>query len=211
MDVFERNGYPASFIRRAIVSRNRTGVQQMTQTHDELIKQRIFLPHAKDISKLTTCLLEPYGIQVARKPTSTLRRLVSRPKRPTTSSDQTCVTYKVQCTNCWKLYVGQTGRKLSTRMHEHQLAVKKHESLSLISSHADAQLHSFNFPDVLDRAMMKGGREFLEAWHLTSDSINRHIELDNIYLPTSWKKSQSAQAIGHHVMPYEKIDYSNGL
>ena len=152
--------------------------------------QRIFLPYVKDISELTTRLLKPYGIQVAHKPTSTLRRLVSRPKRPTTSSDQTRVVYKVQCTNCEKFYVGQTGRKLSTRMHEHQLAVKRHDPLSLISIHADAQLHSFNFSDVtvLDRAMTKGGREFLEAWHSTSDSINRHIELDNIYLPIRLKE-----------------------
>ena len=85
---------------------------------------------------------------------------------------------------------------------EHQLAVKGHDSPTLISIHTDAQFHSFNFSDVtvLDRAMTKGGIAFLEAWHSTSDSINRHIELDNIYLPIRLKKSQNAQAIGHHVM-----------
>ena len=148
-------------------------------------------------------MLKPHGIQVAHKPTSTLRKLVSNPKRPIEMSDHTHIVYKVQCANCEKFYVGQTGRKLKTRMHEHQLAVRRHDALSLISIHEDAQCHKFDFSNVqiLDRAVTKGGREFLEAWYSSTNSINRHIELDNIYLPIRSKEITRPLQDTSHMRP----------
>ena len=69
-------------------------------------------------------------------------------------------------------------------MSKHQLAVRRHDPLSLISIHKDAHCHRFKFSNVhvLDRAITKYLRKFLEAWYSTSDSINHYIELYSIYL-----------------------------
>ena len=91
----------------------------------------------------------------------------------------------IPCSNCPKKYVGQTGRKLSTRLHEHQLAVKRHDQLSLISSHEDMANHKFDLAatKIIGQAHTKHSREFLEAWLSTSECVNRHIELDPSYQP----------------------------
>ncbi|GAA50808.1 hypothetical protein CLF_105067 [Clonorchis sinensis] len=93
------------------------------------------------------------------------------------------VVYHINCSKCNKFYVGQTGRKLCTRIKEHNAAVRRHDSLSLISIHEDQEGHKFNIKNVkiLAYGYTKHGREFLEAWYSTADSIKRCIELDPIY------------------------------
>ena len=147
--------------------------------------------------------MKPHGIQVVHRPTSTLRKLVSNPKRPTEMSDHTHIVYKVQSANCERIYVGQTGRKLETRMHEHQLAVRRHDALSPISIHEDSKCHKFDFSNIqiLNRAVTKGGRECFEAWYSSTNSINRQIELYNIYLPIRSKEITRALQGKSHIRP----------
>ena len=42
------------------------------------------------------------------------------PKDKTPILDQCGLIYKIPCKNCDNFYVGETGRSLSTRLHEHQ-------------------------------------------------------------------------------------------
>ena len=140
------------------ISRHRTEAKQEIQKQNDPTNiRRVLLFYVKDISELTARLLKPHGIQAAHKPASTLRKLVSNPKRPTEMSCQTHIVYKVQCTNCEKFYVDKRGGNSKTRMHKHQLAVRRHDALSLISIHEDAHYHKFDFSNVkiLDRAVTK--------------------------------------------------------
>jgi len=95
------------------------------------------------------------------------------------------VVYQVDCGQCPAVYVGQTKRKLSTRINEHQAAVRRHDPLSLISVHEDEHGHVFNFETtkVLSTARQRQAREFIEAWYSTDNAINRHVELDPIFAP----------------------------
>ena len=96
--------------------------------------------------------------------------------------------YQIDCRDCSTYYVGQTGRKLSTRLHEHKLAIRRHDQLSLISIHQDKFGHEFDLEGtkILATASHKYAREFLEAWFSSHDAINRHINLDSTY---EWLKS----------------------
>ncbi|KER27260.1 hypothetical protein T265_05663 [Opisthorchis viverrini] len=119
---------------------------------------------------------------VAHKPSATLRKLISRPKDNRDKTKRNNVIYQIDCN---KFYVGQTGRKLCTRIKEHNAAVRRHDPLSLISIHEDQEGHKFNLENakILAYGDTRHGREFLEAWYSTAGSINRCIELDPIYAP----------------------------
>ncbi|VDL88587.1 unnamed protein product [Schistocephalus solidus] len=66
---------------------------------------------------------------------------------------------------------------------EHKLAIRQCDPLSLVFAHALELDHRFNWDgtDVVARAYTKQVREFLEAWHSSTTSINRHVDLDSHY------------------------------
>nr|VZH95507.1 unnamed protein product [Spirometra erinaceieuropaei] len=89
------------------------------------------------------------------------------------------VVYRLQC-NCGKYnYVGETGRRLQTRIHEHKLAVRR-----LDPTHAAQMGHIFNFDavEIVDRGGDHTARQVQEAWVSTDCSVNRHINLPPLYL-----------------------------
>ena len=111
--------------------------------------------------------MNQHGVEVAHQPTATLRTILFKPKRRVEPLDQANVTYTIECGDCEKHYVGRMGRKLSTRLREHQAAVKRHDQLSLVSAHEDSLGHKFDFGrvSVVDHGSTRYTREFLEAWH----------------------------------------------
>eukprot|EP00061_Rhincodon_typus_P002851 g18659.t1 len=87
--------------------------------------------------------------------------------------------YFIPCKDCDKRYIGQTGRKLATRIHEHQRATKGHDQYSLVSIHTDKENHQFDCDNtrILRQAKHRQAQEFLEAWFSTKKAINKHVEL----------------------------------
>ncbi|XP_072430928.1 uncharacterized protein [Chiloscyllium punctatum] len=135
-NVFKKNGYSKNTVHRFFKNKPR----QADQTQPETLTT---LPYIKEVSKMTTRLLRPLGILVAHKPTNTLKQKLTNLKDPVQPKDKTNVIYKIPCKDCHKHYVGQTGRKLATRIHEHQLATKRHDPLSLIALHTDEKKTPF--------------------------------------------------------------------
>ncbi len=82
-------------------------------------------------------------------------------------------------------YIGQTSKKIETRITEHKNAIKRHDLRSLPAAHTYDNCHTFNWTEtqLLGRAQTKHAREFKEAWYSTdSNTINRHIDIPTIYL-----------------------------
>nr|VZI41998.1 unnamed protein product [Spirometra erinaceieuropaei] len=79
-------------------------------------------------------------------------------------------------------YVGETGKRLCTRLHKHQLAVNREDKLSLVYGHIQQEKHSFAFGEasVIGRASDKMARLVLESWS-SVDTINRAIDLHPTY------------------------------
>ncbi|GAA55505.1 hypothetical protein CLF_108196 [Clonorchis sinensis] len=175
--LLQKNGYPRNFIWRSL--RKPTTIDATAQNAGK----RITLPYIKNTAEMTARLLRQHNITVAYKPANTLRKTLSRPKGKLDPTTRNNVIYRIQCKDCDKRYIGQTGRKLSTRIHEHKLATERHDQFSLISVHKDQEGHEFDWSGVhiLGQARTKKEREFIEAWYSTKGSINKHIEIDPIY------------------------------
>nr|VZI15781.1 unnamed protein product [Spirometra erinaceieuropaei] len=171
----EVNGYPRSFIRECRREFNRE------RPNDEKPKFWLAIPYMRNVSEATERILSPFGIGVAQKPESTIRQQIMRPKDQLPATEQSAVVYSIPCQDCSARYVGETGKRFCTRLHEHQLAVNREDKLSLVYGHIQ-QKHSFAFGEasVIGRASDKMARLVLESWS-SVDTINRAIDLHPVY------------------------------
>ncbi|VDL90914.1 unnamed protein product [Schistocephalus solidus] len=86
------------------------------------------------------------------------RANVERPvsaKDPIPNREKSAVVYRLQCSCGICNFVGETGRQLQTRMHEHQLTVRRLDPKSEVATHAAQTRHVFNF----DAAEIVGRRD----------------------------------------------------
>ncbi|BHF79225.1 hypothetical protein SprV_0602234500 [Sparganum proliferum] len=105
-----------------------------------------------------------------------------RPKDPLPVTEQSAVVYSIPCQDCDARYVGETGKRLGTRLHEHQLAVNRKDKLSLVYGHTLERNHNFAFEKarVVGRANDKMARLMLESWS-SNGTLNRAIDLHPAY------------------------------
>jgi len=176
-NIFRANGYPNNFVRRYIKQTN-PRQQPRSLQNDDKSKWRS-IPYINTVSEATARILAPYGIKVAHKPTSTLRGQLMKPKTPLEASEKSAVVYRINCKKCVTNYVGETGKRLGTRLHEHECAIRRQEGSSQLWMHMVEADHQFNFPEanVIAQGGHKGIRLMNEAWFSESASINRRIDL----------------------------------
>ena len=67
---------------------------------------------------------------VAHEPNNTLRKQLKKIKDQMKKEDCTGVVYSIPCKDCDMSYVGQTKRKLETRIKEHKRDVRNSSRLS---------------------------------------------------------------------------------
>nr|VZI00893.1 unnamed protein product [Spirometra erinaceieuropaei] len=105
-----------------------------------------------------------------------------RSKDQLPATEQSAVVYSISCQDCSAKYVGDTGKRLCTRLHEHQLAVNREDKLSLVHGHRQQEKHSFAFGEasVIGRASDKIARLALGSWS-SVDTTNRAIDLHPAY------------------------------
>ena len=92
---------------------------------------------------------------IAHVPNQKLRTRLVHPKDKITAKERTNVVYKINCKDCPQYYVGKTGRKLDTRLKEHQAAIRRHvETLFR---------HNFDNTTIITTAPRKKSRLLKEA------------------------------------------------
>lgn len=97
--------------------------------------------------------------------------------------------YKVSCHDCDSSYVGQTKRKLNTRIKEHRADIKKRSgSPSVISQHRVEYGHDFEWDNIkiLDREIGYNKRLISEMLHIKSQNNSLNKQEDTEFLPESY-------------------------
>ncbi|BHF70512.1 hypothetical protein SprV_0301356300 [Sparganum proliferum] len=193
-ELFSQNGYPKDFVRRCMRQRESREKEPGSSNQTPGLSTWRTLPYIKNVSELVERHLRKHQIRVAHKPTTTLRSQLVHPKDRVSQLNKKEVVYKIPCDACAAVYCGQTGKSASTRIHEHQLAVKRRDHLSQVAMHTLDTGHTFAWDKarVVAVCPLKKGREFLEAMHSDESCINRHIELDAAYrnLKEKWKRRE---------------------
>ena len=77
------------------------------------------------VSLKLSCSLRTFGSRPAFHLLSTTKKLFSKLKDPIPSDEKSGGVYQIRCNDWSALYVGQTRRKLKTRISEHHNAMKK--------------------------------------------------------------------------------------
>lgn len=96
----------------------------------------------KKIHKITK-ILERNNFQIAYRTTNHIRdRLYNTNNNQIDKFDNNGV-YKLECVDCNKIYVGQTGRKFKTRFKEHKIDFKHKKLKSAYAKHLINEKHRF--------------------------------------------------------------------
>nr|VZI31627.1 unnamed protein product [Spirometra erinaceieuropaei] len=153
------NGYPRNFIERG----RQAGPSRRLVTEQPTIWRA--LPYIDGVSEAVSRLLRPLGIGIAHRPESTIRHLVMRPKAPLPLGETTNVIYRIRCNSCEVNYIGETGKRLQTRVGEHMTPVRRMDPLSLVAEHCADAGHTFAFQhaEILGRGNDRIARETIEA------------------------------------------------
>jgi hypothetical protein len=190
--LFQSNGYPLNFIRSCLRKPPYSSTVNVRNSQNSSNKQWISLPYIKGTSEALARKLKKHDINIAHKPSCTIRSSIVHPKERMPNMNKRNIVYKIPCRDCPQKYCGQTGKKLESRLHEHSLAVKRRDPKSLVAMHSLDTGHLFNFDEtkIVGSAPTKRSREIIEAWNSTGDCLNRHVDLDPIYasLRDHWTK-----------------------
>ncbi|BHF83967.1 hypothetical protein SprV_0902711600 [Sparganum proliferum] len=190
--LFTANGYPGNFVEKC--RRETRGRQPKEQPKPKCWRA---VPYIAGVSEEFARLMSEFGIGVAHRPEATIRRQLMHPKDPIPINQKSGVIYRIDCSCGQANYVGETGKQVRTRLHEHELAVRRKDKLALVAAHASTPGHGFDFQCVriLGQSDDRVARLLQEAWQSTEDSINRHIDLPIAY--QALREQISSAARGH--------------
>ena len=109
------------------------------------------IPYVQGVSECLRHVQTPLQIRVCFKPFLTFRQMLSKPKDQVPNLQQSGVVYRIHCACCLKVYIGQTGQRLSQRLTEK----KKKKFSSLLNSHMDCLLECLSTLSILiDRVVI---------------------------------------------------------
>ena len=103
----------------------------------------IGLPYVPKLSQQLSRFLKRFNIQVFFKKCHTLGQIWSKNSPECNARERQNVVYQITCSDCNKVYIGKTERKLSVRLKEHSDAILKQDQSNAIYSHIHQTGHKF--------------------------------------------------------------------
>nr|VZI26713.1 unnamed protein product [Spirometra erinaceieuropaei] len=136
VNLFTANGYPRHFTER---SRRWAPRQRPNEQQPEVWRA---IPYVKGVSEAVSRLLQPTRVGIAHRPQATIRRRLMQLEDPLSPAETSAVIYKINCNEGDCNYVGETGRKLQTRLQEHKSATRRCNN-SDRQTHGETPRYSF--------------------------------------------------------------------
>lgn len=97
--------------------------------------------------------------------------------------------YEIPCGGCNQVYIGQTNRRISARVKEHVLAVKRDLSTSSLAQHSRSEGHRIDFDNTKTLATVPHmlPRIIREAIEIQKRPHSMNKRDDALRLPSTWK------------------------
>jgi len=135
-------------------------------------------------------MIQDNGGKLAFTVNNKLNGLIKLHKDPLPKMSHANVIYKISCRDCDASYVGQTGRRLATRLKEHRSMINySSDSHTVVSSHKFLG-HDFNWDDtiILNEEPFYRKRLVSEMLHISQQKNGLNLQndtssLNDAYLP----------------------------
>ena len=147
----------------------------------------VVLPYIKGTTDRVGRILRSFDLKVFFKPATKISAMLHPPKSRPPVDNTKGVVYKVECQDCQRCYIGQTGNALRTRIKQHEAAYRlMNVDKSVIAKHAHEEDHRVDWKgaQILAREPDYRKRKFLESWHIQKASqqcLNRTDPIPAVY------------------------------
>lgn len=155
IEILLDNGYPIHVIfkeinRRIKVVNNFHINKKRTKDIAEENKKKFFvIPYINNISETVASTIKKSDFRVGYRCLNNLSKFIRVQKDKNVYNGNNNVVYKIKCKDCEVSYVGQTKRKLRTRLKEHINNIKFDSSKhSVVSEHIVNEQHAFDWDNV---------------------------------------------------------------
>ncbi|KYN12201.1 hypothetical protein ALC57_15633 [Trachymyrmex cornetzi] len=170
INIFLNNCYPLSFIFSTIWERIKFHIHNRGSTRNIKVADKYFtIPYVRSISESFLPISSMFHCKLAFTIPNTLKGLIRRGKGKLVQTRSGQKRYKIECENCDASYVGQTKRRLGTRIKEHKSDIRRNTgSPSVITDHRVEFDHNFKWDDVriLDNESSYNKRLLSEMIHI---------------------------------------------
>lgn len=151
----------------------------------------VVVPYIHENHKQLKNILKKHNFNVVFKPCKNNSGVFRNLKDPIPLYNKTNVVYEIPCKgkDCNGVYIGQTKRKLKTRIDEHIRSCRLDEASSALVRHSHTQNHLFDFNNAkiltTESNFMK--RSFAEMFHIIKNQNSVNAKTDVKYLSNAYK------------------------
>ena len=181
--VLHSNNYPPHVLQRA------RSVRNVAKKSAQNPKGYASIPYIKNYSERIARILRNYNIKTYYKPFNKIQDILGLPKDPIEPSRSCGVVYEVGCSDCNKVYIGQTRNSLDMRLAQHKAAVRGMQcDKSALAQHAVSESHTIDWKGakVITKSSQWRQRMIEEAFY-THAKRERAINRCDEFLPDVYK------------------------
>jgi len=170
-------------------------IQTNKDKTNKLTKNYVSIPYIKGFTENIKKTFKDYDIKeikIASKPINKINdQIFSKLKDKIPEDKQTCLVYQINCTDCNKIYIGQTKQYIKNRINQHKSnttsKIKAQNEKTALSKHSTQLNHKFNFNQfkILEKEANRKKREFKESLHISlnnHNTINDKTDMKNLNL-----------------------------
>ncbi|KYN21604.1 hypothetical protein ALC57_06020 [Trachymyrmex cornetzi] len=192
-----RNDYPIEFIfdnisiRIKFLLSRRVQFEQNSSLNnnidDDVERTSWFLiPYTNNTANEFIRICKKENVKTAFYSNNKLNRFIKVQKDTLPRNQNKNVVYKIKCRDCDATYVGQTGRKLNTRINEHRNSINwKTNTQSVITNHRLEVNHEFDWENIqiLDKERNLSKRLISEKAHILmqKNGLNLRSDTDGLH------------------------------
>ncbi|KYM97837.1 hypothetical protein ALC62_11470 [Cyphomyrmex costatus] len=195
IDILLLNDYPLDFIFDNVSKRIKSIINkpsQLNSNDNNIIRKNInwlIIPYIKGFSERFNNIVNGLNHKISFYSINKLNDYIKVQKDSIPHDTKMNVIYKIKCNDCDATYVGQTKRKLITRVNEHRNHIRRNtSSKSVITDHRLDHSHEFNWNNVniLDCESFYHKRLISEMLYIKTQSNGLNLKTDTDGLDRSY-------------------------